>query len=69
MPWALGWFIPMGGPPMLEAFMPGPMFPERVRGPRGPGWFMNWLLYAWLGPIWKVELIWRGERRVVPVRC
>lgn len=28
-------------------------------GPRGPGWFMNWLLYAWVGPIgpyWFISL-------------
>lgn len=46
MPWPLGWFIPMGGPLMEDAFMPVPMFPGRDGGPRGPGWFMNWLLYA-----------------------
>lgn len=36
---------------MLEAFMPAPMFPGSDAGPRGPGWFMNWLLYAWFGAI------------------
>lgn len=61
MPWPLGWFIPMGGPLMLDAFMPVPMFPGRDGGPRGPGWFMNWLLYAWFGAIWKEELIWKTE--------
>lgn len=67
MPWPLGWFIPMGGPPMggplmEDGFMPLPMFPGRDGGPRGPGWFMNWLLYAWFGAIWKEELIWRRKR-------
>lgn len=61
MPWPLGWFIPMGGPLIFDAFMPVPMFPGRVGGPRGPGWFMNWLLYAWFGPIWKEELIWKTK--------
>lgn len=46
---------------MLDAFMPVPMFPGRDGGPRGPGWFMNWLLYAWFGPIWKDELIWKRK--------
>lgn len=36
---------------MLEAFMPAPMFPGSDAAPRGPGWFMNWLLYAWFGAI------------------
>lgn len=62
MPWPLGWFIPMGGPLMEDAFMPVPMFPGRDGGPRGPGWFMNWLLYAWFGAIWKEELIWKTKR-------
>lgn len=46
---------------MLEAFMPEPMFPGRDGGPRAPGWFMNWLLYAWFGAIWKEELIWKTK--------
>lgn len=62
MPWPLGWFIPMGGPLMEDGFMPLPMFPGRDGGPRGPGWFMNWLLYAWFGAIWKEELIWRRKQ-------
>ena len=49
----------MGDPLMLDPLMPVPMFPGRDGGPRGPGWFMNWLLYAWFGPIWKEELIWK----------
>lgn len=61
MPWPLGWFIPMGAPLMEDAFMPVPMFPGRDGGPRGPGWFMNWLLYAWFGAIWKEELIWKTQ--------
>lgn len=46
---------------MLDAFMPAPMFPGSDGGPRGPGWFMNWLLYAWFGAIWKEELIWKTK--------
>lgn len=46
---------------MLDAFMPETMFPGRDGGPRGPGWFMNWLLYAWFGAIWKEELIWKTK--------
>lgn len=48
---------------MLDAFMPAPMFPGSDGGPRGPGWFMNWLLYAWFGAIWKEELIWKTKKR------
>lgn len=48
---------------MLDGFIPAPMFPGRDGGPRGPGWFMNWLLYGWFGPIWKDELICKKIRK------
>lgn len=60
--------MPMGGPLMPEGVMPaamlaGFMLPPMEAGPRGPGWFMNWLLYAWVGPIWKEEHTFNGRRR------
>ena len=57
MPGGRGWFMPMGGPLIPEGVMPaamlaGFMLPPMEAGPRGPGWFMNWLLYAWVsGPL------------------
>lgn len=58
---------------MLDALMAVPMFPGRDGGPRGPGWFMNWLLYAWFGAIWKEELIWKTKSTnsdsIVNVAC
>lgn len=68
MPGGLGWFMPMGGPLIPEGVMPaamlaGFMLPPMEAGPRGPGWFMNWLLYAWVGPIWKEEQTFNGRRR------
>lgn len=52
--------MPMGGPLIPEGVMPAAMLagfrlPPMDAGPLGPGWFMNWLLYAWVGPIWKEE--------------
>lgn len=60
--------MPMGGPLIPEGVMPaamlaGFMLPPMEAGPRGPGWFMNWLLYAWVGPIWKEEHTFNGRRR------
>lgn len=68
MPGGRGWFMPMGGPLIPEGVMPaamlaGFMLPPMEAGPRGPGWFMNWLLYAWVGPIWKEEQTFNGRRR------
>lgn len=68
MPGGRGWFMPMGGPLIPEGVMPaamlaGFMLPPMEAGPRGPGWFMNWLLYAWVGPIWKEEHTFNGRRR------
>lgn len=53
---------------MPEGVMPAAMpagfrLPPMEAGPRGPGWFMNWLLYAWVGPIWKEEHTFNGRRR------
>lgn len=68
MPGGRGWFMPMGGPLIPEGVMPaamlaGFMLPPMEAGPRGPGWFMNWLLYAWVGPIWKEEQTFNGRRK------
>lgn len=68
MPGGRGWFMPMGGPLIPDGVMPaamlaGFMLPPMEAGPRGPGWFMNWLLYAWVGPIWKEEQTFNGRRR------
>lgn len=48
---------------MPAAMLAGFMLPPMEAGPRGPGWFMNWLLYAWVGPIWKEEHTFNGRRR------
>lgn len=48
---------------MPAAMFAGFMLPPMEAGPRGPGWFMNWLLYAWVGPIWKEEQTFNGRRR------
>lgn len=56
----LGWFMFMGGLFIFEGVMLVVMFVGFMLffmevGFCGLGWFMNWLLYVWVGFIWKEE--------------